>query len=186
MLQLLYINIAKVDRDVVHVVMAIHVCFKCMFQMFHLFQTNVASVSSGCYKSRSGCCKSKSGCCIYMHVASICFNCFQVFLSGCCICLQWFQMLFRRFHKWFRHLFSTVSFVFFYMLQLLQYDVLKIDRTLHMGCAWDPPIWVQVLNLAHVLVFSWFIPGFNGAMLSVVCHVPVDNETLVVWWLRES
>ena len=38
------INIAKVDRDVAHVAMAMHVSFKCMFQMFHLFQTYVISV----------------------------------------------------------------------------------------------------------------------------------------------
>jgi hypothetical protein len=37
MLQVLYIDVAKVDRDVAHVVMTIHVCFECMFQMFHLF-----------------------------------------------------------------------------------------------------------------------------------------------------
>ena len=49
-------HVAKVDWDVAHVVMAIHVCFKCMFQIFNLFQTNVASVLSGCCKSRSGCC----------------------------------------------------------------------------------------------------------------------------------
>jgi hypothetical protein len=30
-LQMLYINVVKVDRDVAPVVMAIHVCFKCMF-----------------------------------------------------------------------------------------------------------------------------------------------------------
>ena len=36
MLQVLYIDVAKVDRDVAHVGMAIHVCFKCMFQIFHL------------------------------------------------------------------------------------------------------------------------------------------------------
>ena len=41
---MLYIDVAKVDRDVAHVGMAIHVCFKCMFQMFHLVQTYVASV----------------------------------------------------------------------------------------------------------------------------------------------
>jgi hypothetical protein len=35
MLQVLYIDITKVDVDVAHVVMAIHVCFKCIFQMFH-------------------------------------------------------------------------------------------------------------------------------------------------------
>ena len=37
MLQVLYIDVAKVDRDIAHFVMAIHVCFKCMFQMFHFF-----------------------------------------------------------------------------------------------------------------------------------------------------
>jgi hypothetical protein len=37
MLQVLYIDVAKVDRDVVHVLMTIDVCFKCMFQIFHLF-----------------------------------------------------------------------------------------------------------------------------------------------------
>ena len=31
MLQVLYIDIAKVDWDVAHVVMVIHVCFKCTF-----------------------------------------------------------------------------------------------------------------------------------------------------------
>ena len=44
MLQVLYIDVAKVDQDAAHVVMAIHVCFKRMFQMFNLFQMNVASV----------------------------------------------------------------------------------------------------------------------------------------------
>ena len=36
MLLVLYSNIAKVDRDIAHVVIAIHVCFKCMFQIFHV------------------------------------------------------------------------------------------------------------------------------------------------------
>ena len=45
MLQVLYIDIAKIDGDVAHVVMAIHVCFKCMFQMFHLFQQYIALCS---------------------------------------------------------------------------------------------------------------------------------------------
>jgi hypothetical protein len=44
----------KVDRDVAHVVIAICVCFKCRFQLFHLVQTYITSVSSECYKSRSG------------------------------------------------------------------------------------------------------------------------------------
>jgi hypothetical protein len=38
------IGVAKVDWNVVHVAMAMHVCFKCMFQMFHLYVTYVASV----------------------------------------------------------------------------------------------------------------------------------------------
>jgi hypothetical protein len=67
------IGVGKVDRDVALVAMAIHVCFKCMFQMFHLFQMYVASVSSRC-------CKSRSGCCIYMHVAGVCFKCFRCFI----------------------------------------------------------------------------------------------------------
>ena len=66
MLQVLYIDVAKVDRYVAHIVMAILICFKCMFQMFHLFQTYVASVLSRY-------CKSTSGYRIYMYVASICF-----------------------------------------------------------------------------------------------------------------
>jgi hypothetical protein len=37
--------VAKVDRDVVYVAMVIHVCYKCLFLMFHLcFRTYVASV----------------------------------------------------------------------------------------------------------------------------------------------
>jgi hypothetical protein len=37
------IGVTKVDWDVAHVAMAIHVCFKYMFQMLHLYQTYVAS-----------------------------------------------------------------------------------------------------------------------------------------------
>jgi hypothetical protein len=32
MLQVFYIDVTKVDRDVANVARAIHVCFKCMFQ----------------------------------------------------------------------------------------------------------------------------------------------------------
>jgi hypothetical protein len=38
-------DVAKVDRDVAYVAMAIHAYFKCMF---HLFQMYNASVLSGC------------------------------------------------------------------------------------------------------------------------------------------
>jgi hypothetical protein len=52
-LQVFYLDVAKVDLDVVYVAMTIHACFKRMFQVFHLFQTYVGSISFGCFKSRS-------------------------------------------------------------------------------------------------------------------------------------
>jgi hypothetical protein len=42
--EVFYIDVAKVDQDVAHVAMSIYICFKYMFQMFHLF------ISSGCCK----------------------------------------------------------------------------------------------------------------------------------------
>jgi hypothetical protein len=38
-MQAFRIGVAKVDQDVAHVAMAIHVCLRCMFQMFQLYQT---------------------------------------------------------------------------------------------------------------------------------------------------
>jgi hypothetical protein len=81
-----YIGVVKIDQNVAHVAIDIHLYFKCIFKLFHLFQKYIASVSSAC-------CKSRSGCCIYMHVASVCFSevfsclkrMFNVFLFGCCI-----------------------------------------------------------------------------------------------------
>jgi hypothetical protein len=31
-----------------------------------------------------------------------------------------------------------------------------------------------------MFAFSWIIPGFNGAMLSIVGDVPIDSEASVV------
>jgi hypothetical protein len=46
MLQVLHMDVAKIDHDVVHVAMVVHICCKRPFQMFHLlFQTYVASVT---------------------------------------------------------------------------------------------------------------------------------------------
>ena len=84
MLQVFYMNVAKVHLDVVFVAMAIHVCCKCMFQIFHLFQTYVVNILSGYCICFSG----------YTHrfltsiksVSSI-FRCMlQVFLCRCCKC----------------------------------------------------------------------------------------------------
>jgi hypothetical protein len=83
---------------------AIHVCVKCMFQMFHSFQTNVASILSRC-------CKSRSRCCIYMYVASLCFKCFQVFHMYVCKYFIWmlhmFVLVFKCFQA-FSQVFQTL------------------------------------------------------------------------------
>ena len=52
-LQVFHLNVAKVDLDVAYVAMAMHACFKRIFQVFCLFQTYVASFSSKYFKSRS-------------------------------------------------------------------------------------------------------------------------------------
>jgi hypothetical protein len=126
MLQALYVDVAKVDRDVAHVVMAIHVCFKCISKMFHLFHMNVAI---GLF----GCCKNGSRYYIYMHVASICFKYFQVFYAYICKCFIWMLHILQ----WFSNVFQALSQVFhvpFFMLQLLHLDVSKV----HFGCCtWD-------------------------------------------------
>jgi hypothetical protein len=38
--------IVKVDLNIAYIIMAIHACFKSIFQMFQLFQLYVANVSS--------------------------------------------------------------------------------------------------------------------------------------------
>jgi hypothetical protein len=49
-------------------------------------------------------------------------------LSGCCVCLQWFQVFF----ECFRRMFSNVWFIFRRMLQLLHLNVSKLGRMLHL------------------------------------------------------
>jgi hypothetical protein len=45
MLQVFHTDVAKVDQDIAYLAIAIHVCCKRLFQMFHLFfQTYVANV----------------------------------------------------------------------------------------------------------------------------------------------
>jgi hypothetical protein len=48
MFQVFYIDVAKVYRDIAHAARVSKVCCKCSFEMFHLFQTYVASVLYGC------------------------------------------------------------------------------------------------------------------------------------------
>jgi hypothetical protein len=57
----------------------------------------------------------------YLDVVYVC-NGFQLFL----VVLQVYQM----------HI-SSVSSVFFCILQVLRLDILKVDQVLHMGCTWE-------------------------------------------------
>jgi hypothetical protein len=53
--------------------------------------------------------------------------------------LRMFAMVFKCFlsvSQVFRMLVSSVSSVFFCMLQLLHLNISKVDQVLHMGCAW--------------------------------------------------
>jgi hypothetical protein len=46
---LFHLDVVKVDWDVTHIAMAIHVCCMGMFQMFQLFQKHVVSVRFNCF-----------------------------------------------------------------------------------------------------------------------------------------
>jgi hypothetical protein len=81
-----------------------------------------------------------------MHVASIWFKYFHVFHTYVCKRFIWmlhmFAMVFKgflvTFSQVFQTLVSSVSSIFFCMLQLLYLDVLKVDRILRMavGSGW--------------------------------------------------
>ena len=64
-----HMNVAKIDRDVVHVVMVVHVCCKRPFQMFHLFfQAYVASILIWMLHMP------------HTYVARVCSKCFSCFI----------------------------------------------------------------------------------------------------------
>jgi hypothetical protein len=88
----------KSRSGVAYVAMTIHVCCKCMFQMFRFFQTYVASVLSGC----SICCAGGT-CMLQVYVSNILF-CFKrmlqvfyldiVFIAKvCCKCFTYFRCM---------------------------------------------------------------------------------------------
>jgi hypothetical protein len=43
-----HVDVTKVDQDISYIAIVIHVCWKCLFQIFQLFPTDVARVLSGC------------------------------------------------------------------------------------------------------------------------------------------
>jgi hypothetical protein len=75
-------------------------------------------------------------CMLQAYVSSI-FRCFiSMFasvLSGCCICLQWFSIVFQAFSQVFHRFVSSISFVFLCMSQLLHLNISKVDRC----CTWN-------------------------------------------------
>ena len=84
-----------------------------------------------------------TGCCIcfthmlqvfYLDVAYVCN---ESVLSRCYVCLQWFSNVFRCFCKCFRRMLQVFHLSSFCMLQLLHMDVSKVDRLLHIRCAWE-------------------------------------------------
>ena len=85
-----HMNFAKVDPNVAHVAMVIHVCCKSLFKMFHMFQTYVASALS-IY-------------CLYCngYVACVCSKMFYLFqmyiaivLSECCKSISRYRVVER-------------------------------------------------------------------------------------------
>ena len=75
MLQVFHTDVEKVDRDVHMLQWFIHVCFKCLFPMFHLLFSDL-------------CCK-----CVYLDVA--------YFSHMCCKCFIWMLRMFAMVFKCF-------------------------------------------------------------------------------------
>jgi hypothetical protein len=110
----LYLDVAKVDRDVAHVVMAIHVCFKCMFQMFicskrmlQVFYLAVTKADLDVVYT----------CMLQAYVSSV-FRCF-IRMFACVLMLHMFamvfKMFFRCFHKYFGCLFKCFICLLLYV-----------------------------------------------------------------------
>jgi hypothetical protein len=77
-----YMDVAKVYRDVAHVAMAVHVCCKRLFQMFHLFL---------------------DVCCNIAYVSHISCKCFMWMLHM--FLMTFFKCFDVFFCKYFRHMF---------------------------------------------------------------------------------
>jgi hypothetical protein len=87
MLQVFYTDTTKVDRDVTHVAMVVHVCCKLVFSMFYLFFST--------------------------YVASVFIWMLHMFSHIRCKCFIWilriFTMVFRCFYKCFKRMFHLFS-----------------------------------------------------------------------------
>jgi hypothetical protein len=116
-----YIDVAKVDRDVTHIAMVVHICFNYIFQMFYLFQTSVAT-----------------GCCIYIV--------FQLFSYICCKCFHldfvMFAMATHMFSSFlvfcncFRHMLQLFQLFWTYVASVLSECCKRRSDVAHVE--WDP------------------------------------------------
>jgi hypothetical protein len=127
MLQVFYIDVAKVDRDVAHVAVVItyvsSVCSKCFIyfrRMLRVFYLDVANVDLDLY--------------IYASVSSVFIRRLQVFSSGSYSVCNGYTRVFKFFL-----VFSSVSdecckyfSCFGHMLQMFHLNIAKVDRMLHM------------------------------------------------------
>jgi hypothetical protein len=109
----------KSRSNVAYVLMAIHVCCKCMFQMFQFFQMYVASVSSRCCICSSG----------YICMLQVCFSNVLAVLSECCICCSNYTRILQVYVSNVSPILDACCKCFIYMLHMLQ-------RALTRGHAW--------------------------------------------------
>jgi hypothetical protein len=117
-----HVDVAKVDRNIAYVTMAIHICYKRLFQIFMLFQMDVARVLSRyciCFTLMLQVFHPDVAY-VFTHVASDSSRCVAYVL-------QWL-------HTCFPHV-SDVCYKCFYcfrrMLQIFLLNVIKIDLMLH-------------------------------------------------------
>jgi hypothetical protein len=71
---------------------------------------------------------------MFQVFSGVSYACLQVFYLDVAYVCNDFQMFFQAISQVFQMLVSSVSSIFFCMLQLLHLDALKIDRVLHMEC----------------------------------------------------
>jgi hypothetical protein len=154
---------------------AIHVCFKCMFQIFHMFQTYVVSVSFCC-------CKSRSGCCIYMQVFSGVFICtLQVFHLDFCNSYTCVFKFFLVFCKYFRRMLQAFQ-LFRTYVAIISSGCCKIDQVLHMlQCAWEVK-GAQAVPARSLA--TWASSGWHGPRLGTR-NAGLDGGVLARAWEME-
>jgi hypothetical protein len=119
MLQVFYIDIAKVDQGCCICWMVVHICCKDVLPMFHMsFQTYVANVFIWMLHM------------FHTYVACV--------LSGCCVCLQRFSSVLSCFSKCFRTMLqvciSNVSVIFRHMLQVFYLNIAYVAVATHICC----------------------------------------------------